>query len=109
MLAHVVWEFRCLMKDRLLQSSSTIPMASLAVRNKGSSIWRQRILIRRKVLTSEGCILWSMGISSYLVAHKSCCGFHRASLCARAVKQVAVWMCACPSSIKNHQIALLVS
>jgi len=38
MLAHVAGEFRCLMKDRLLQSSGTILMASPTARNKGSSI-----------------------------------------------------------------------
>lgn len=46
---------------------------------------------------------------SYFVAHKSHCRFHRTSLCARAMKQVAVWLCACPLSIKNHQVTFLAS
>lgn len=45
MLAYVVQEFRSLMKDRLLQTGSVILMDVLTVRNKGSSIRRQRILI----------------------------------------------------------------
>lgn len=45
MLAYVVQEFRCLMKDRLLQTGSVILMGILTVRNKGSSIRRQGILI----------------------------------------------------------------